>query len=155
MENSISDYLKSGKQCCSKHCMRHFYEFQQEELFRFAEDLSQCSQEAKEAALLMNLREHLYNPKLVCRGNERKRQRIAYSVLPFGLMCQKAYLLFWNIGVSTLKNCLIYMRSQNYTIRPRLHGRTGSVSPTALKCSESFSTANTSGYFGKKTKAFI
>ncbi len=132
MENSISDYLKSGKQCCSKHCIRHFYEFQQEELFRFVEDLSQCSQEAKEAALLMNLREHLYNPKLVCRGNERKRQRIAYSVLPFGLMCQNAYLLLWNIGVSTLKNCLTYMRSQNYTIRPRVHGRTGSVSPTAL-----------------------
>jgi len=132
MENSINGFLKSGNQCCSRNCIRNFSEFQHEEFYRFVEDLGQCSQEAKEAAMLMNLREHLYNPKSVCRGNERKRQRIAYSVVPFGLMCKSAYLLLWGIGVSTLKNCLTYMRNQNYTLRPRVHGRTGSVSPTAL-----------------------
>ncbi len=128
----IGEFIKSGAHCCSKDCIRHFYELQEEELFWFGENLAQCSQEAKEAALLMNLREHLYNPKSVCRGNERKRQRVAYSVAPFGLMCRSAYLLLWDIGVSTLKNYLTYMTSQNYTFSPRVHGRSGSVSPTAL-----------------------
>ena len=128
----ITEFIKSGNHCCSKDCIRHFYELQSEELYRFGEDLGQCSQDAKEAALLMNLREHLYNPKSVCRGNERKRQRVAYSVAPFGLMCRNAYLLLWDIGVSTLKNCLTYMTSQNYTFRPRVHGQFGNVSPTAL-----------------------
>jgi len=80
----------------------------------------------------MNLREHFYDPKFVCRGNERERQRVAYSVAPFGLMCRTAYLLIWDIGVSTLKNCLSYMTNQNDTFRPRVHGRSGSISPTAL-----------------------
>jgi hypothetical protein len=128
----ISKFIKSGKNCCSKNCIRNFYELQEDELFRFEEDLAQCSQDAKEAALLMNLREHLYNPQFVCRGNKRKRQRIAYSVAPFGSMCRTAYLLLWDIGVSTLKNYLTYMANQAYTFRPRIHGRSGSVSPTAL-----------------------
>ena len=128
----ISKFIKSGKNCCSKNCIRNFYKLQEEELYRFEKDLVQCSQDVKEAALLMNLREHLYNPQFVCRGNKRKRQRIAYSVVPFGLMCRSAYLLLWDIGVSTLKNWLNYMASQNYTFRPRIHGRSGSVSPTVL-----------------------
>ncbi len=140
MENStsfnhtigITEFIKSGNHCCSKDCIRNFYKLQPEELYQFGEDLAQCSTDAKEAALLMNLREHLYNSKSVCRGSERKRQRVAYSVAPFGLMCRNAYLLLWNIGISTLKNCLTYMTSQNYTFRPRVHGRFGSVSPTAL-----------------------
>lgn len=128
----ITEFIESGNHCCSKNCIRNFYELQPEELYWFGENLSQCSQEAKEAALLMNLREHLYNPKTVCRGSERKRQRVAYSVMPFGLMCQSAYLLLWDIGISTLKNCLTYMMNQNYTFRPRVHGQVGSVSPTAI-----------------------
>jgi hypothetical protein len=94
--------------------------------------LDNCSPEAKEAALLMNLREHIYDPKLVCRGSERKRRRVAYSVFPFGPMCRSAYLLLWNIGIRTLRNCLNYMTNQSYTFCPRVHGRSGSVSPTAL-----------------------
>ncbi len=128
----ITEFIKSGNHCCSKDCIRNFYELQSEELYWFEESLAQCSKEAKEAALLMNLREHLYNPMSVCRGGKRKRQRVAYSVAPFGLMCQRAYLLLWDIGVSTLKNCLTYMVNQNYTFCPRVHGRVGSVSPTAL-----------------------
>lgn len=128
----IHKFLTSGKQCCSKDCIRQFYEFQQKELYQFGEDLGECSHEAKEVALLMNLREHLYDPKSVCRGGERKRQRVAYSVSPFGLMCRSAYLLLWDIGVTTLSNCLSYMTNQNNTFRPRVHGRSGSVSPTAL-----------------------
>ena len=128
----ITEFIESGNHCCSKNCLRNFYELQPEELYWFGENLSQCSQEAKEAALLMNLREHLYNPKTVCRGNERKRQRVAYSVMPFGLMCQSAYLLLWDIGISTLKNCLTYMMNQNYTFSPRVHGQVGNISPTFL-----------------------
>lgn len=128
----IDEFLESGDQCCSKNCICRFYEFQQKELYHFGEDLDGCSQEAKEVALLMNLREHFCNPKTVCRGGERIRQRVAYSVFPFGPMCRSAYLLLWNIGVTRLKNCLSYMTNQNNTIRPRLHGRSGSVSPTAL-----------------------
>ena len=128
----ISKFIKSDKHCCSKDCIRNFYKLQEEELYSFGEDLSQCSQDAKEAALLMNLREHFYDPKSVCRGSERKRQRIAYSVVPFGQMCRSAYLLLWDIGVSTLKNCVTYMTNQNYTIRPRVHGHSGRVAATAL-----------------------
>ncbi len=80
-----------------------------------------CPKSNKEAALLMNLREHFYDPKSVCRGSERKRQRIAYSVVPFGQMCRSAYILLCDIGVSTLKNCVTYMTNQNYTIRPRVY----------------------------------
>ena len=82
----ISKFIKSDNHCCSKDCIRNFYKLQEEELYRFGEDLSQCSQDVKEAALLMNLREHFYDPQSVCRGSERKRQRIAYSVVPFGFL---------------------------------------------------------------------
>ncbi len=128
----ISKFIKSDKHCCSKDCIRNFYKLQEEDLYRFGEDLSQCSQDVKEAALLMNLREHIYEPQSVCRGSERKRQRIAYSVAPFGLMCRSAYILLWDIGISTLKSCVTYMTSQNYTIRPRVHGCSGSVAANAL-----------------------
>jgi hypothetical protein len=80
----------------------------------------------------MNLREHICNPESVCIGTERKRQRVAYSVFPFGLMCRSAYLLLWDIGVTTLRNCVTYMTNQKYTFRPRVHGRSGTVSTKAL-----------------------
>ena len=76
----ISKFIKSGKNCCSKNCIRNFYKLQEEELYRFEKDLVQCSQDVKEAALLMNLREHLYNPQFVCRGNKRKKPRQLNSV---------------------------------------------------------------------------
>ena len=65
----ISSFIKSGKDCCSKNCIRNFYELNKEDLWRFEEDLVQCSQDIKEAALLMNLREHLYNPEFVSGVN--------------------------------------------------------------------------------------
>ncbi len=128
----ISNFMKSDKHCCSKDCFRNFYELQEEALYRFGEDLKQCSQDVKEAALLMNLREHFYDPQSVSRGSGRKRQRIAYSVAPFGSMCRSAYILLWDIGVSTLKSCVTCMTGQNYTIRPRVHGHSGSVATNAL-----------------------
>jgi len=128
----IRGFVESGRHCCSKDCIRHFHEFQQKELCQFGEIPDECSHEAKEAALLMNLREHLCNPESVRRGGERRRQRVAYSVSPFGLMCRSAYLLLWNIGVTALGNCITYMTSQNCTFRPRVHGHSGTVSPAAV-----------------------
>ncbi len=128
----ILEFRTSGNRCCSKKCIDRFYKAHQRDLSQFGEDLDSCSHDVKEAALLMNLREHLYNPVSVCRGGARRRQRVAYSVFPFGRMCRCAYLLLWNIGVTTLKDCLAYMRSHHNTFRPRIHGRSGRVSPTAL-----------------------
>lgn len=128
----IHEFLESGSCCCSKDCMRRIFEFQLEELHQFGKILDECSHEVKEAALLMNLREHLCNPGSVCKGDRRKRQRISYCVFPFGLMCRKAYLLIWNIGVTTLRNCTTHMINNRFTFRPRIHGRSGTVSPAAL-----------------------
>lgn len=129
---SIREFLATPDRCCSKNCVSHFYETQYEALYQFGKDLEKCSQEAQEVALLTNLREHLHNPKSVLRGGERRRQRVAYSVFPFGPMCRQAYLLIWDIGVSKFGNCLTHMNTQGNTFRSRIHGRSGSVSPTAL-----------------------
>lgn len=128
----IHKFVESGGHCCSKDCIRHFCESRHKELCQFGEIVDECSHEAKEAALLMNLREHLCNPESVRRGGKRKRQRVAYSVYPFGPMCRGAYLLLWNIGVTTLRNCVTHMTNRNLTFRPRIHGRSGTVSPAAV-----------------------
>ena len=129
----IHEFTESGSHCCSRDCIRRFCEFQREEVYQFGEILDGCSHEAKEAALLMNLREHLCNPESVCRGGKRKRQRIAYSVFPFGMMCRRAYLLIWNIGVTTLRNCITHMTNHTGTFCPRIHGHSGTVSHAALR----------------------
>jgi len=99
---------------------------------QFGDDVAACSREAREAALLMNLREHLYvGPPRRAQG-ERQRIRVAYSIPPFGRMCRHAYVLLWDIGVSAVHTLLAYMSSHANSFCPRPHGLTGASSNHAL-----------------------
>jgi hypothetical protein len=104
----------------------------QEEVLRFLDDVTTCSHEAKEAALLMNLREHLYPSATTRTGAPRQRLRVAYAIPPFGRVCRQAYIVLWDIGLSALQALLTYMTSHANTFRPRTHGLSGAVSNNVL-----------------------
>jgi hypothetical protein len=99
---------------------------------QFGEDVAACSHEAKEAALLMNLREHLYVGPPRRPSGERRRTRVAYSISPFGRMCRQAYVLLWDIGVSALHALLTHMTKHTNSFCPRPHGLAGTSSKHAL-----------------------
>ncbi len=56
----VRQFVAQGKSCCQRDCLRRFWESSHDDVQQFGEDVAACSHEAKEAALLMNLREHLY-----------------------------------------------------------------------------------------------
>jgi hypothetical protein len=91
-----------------------------------------CSPEAKEAALLMNLREHLVMAPSRRGGSQRQRPYVAYTIAPFGRLCRHAYLLLWGIGRSTLQALLRHMAQHGNTFCPRTHDLLGTPSNHAL-----------------------
>ncbi len=107
--------------CCDKNC---FQNFDKNSLVRFAQSLDNCTKNEAETALLMNMIEHEGEIDTTKRGNLRKRQRIMYSVKPFGSMCREAYLRLWGIGERTLRNLRSYQKLYPGTFAPRIHGNT-------------------------------
>lgn len=107
--------------CCKKNC---FQNFNKNDLFKFAQSLDNCSKNEAETALLMNMREHEGEVDITKRGDLRKRQRVMYSVKPFGEMCREAYLRLWGIGERTLRNLRSYQKLYPGTFAPRIHGNT-------------------------------
>ncbi len=97
----IRQFVAQGAPCCQRDCLRRFWEGARAAVQQFGEDVATCSHEAKEAALLMNLREHLYVGPPRRAQVERQRIRVAYSIPPCGPMCRHAYVLLWDIGVSS------------------------------------------------------
>jgi len=128
----IRQWVDGQKPCCRQDCLRRFWDSSHEEVLRFLEDVTTCSHDAKEAALLMNLREHLYAGATIRTGEPRQRLRVAYAIPPFGRMCRQAYILLWDIGLSALQALLTYMASHANTFRPRTHGLAGTVSNNVL-----------------------
>lgn len=128
----IREFISQGRLCCRRDCLRRLWESSQEELHQFGEAVASCSREAKEAALLMNLREHLSTGPSRRAGAHRQRPHVAYAIPPFGRVCRQAYVLLWDIGLSTLQALLSYMTSQANTFCPRIHGLTGTASNHAL-----------------------
>jgi hypothetical protein len=103
-----------------------------DDLQQFSEDVATCSREVKEAAMLMNLREHLYPDQSRRISEQRQRIRVAYSIAPFGRMCRQAYVALWNIGVPTLRALLAHLHSHANSFCPRAHGLAGTSSNHAL-----------------------
>jgi len=98
-------------------------------LIRFAQSLDSSTKNEAEAALLMNMLEHEGEADVTARGKSRIRQRVMYSVKPFGKMCRDAYLNLWGIGERTLRNLRSY---QNLSIRDFL-GCTSSYTDLVIK----------------------
>jgi hypothetical protein len=101
-------------------------------VYQFGEDIAACSHEAKEAALLMNLREHLATGSSPRIEGQRQRIHVTYSIPPFGPMCRQAYVLLWDIGLGTLQALLRYMTRHANSFCPRPHGLAGTSSNHAL-----------------------
>jgi hypothetical protein len=125
-------FISQGVPCCRRDCLRRVWESFQDDLQQFGDAVAACSPEAKEAALLMNLREHLtWGPPRRAKG-ERQRIHVAYTLAPFGRLCRQAYLVLWDIGVSTLHALQDYMEHHANTFCPRTHGLAGMSSNHAL-----------------------
>ena len=94
----VYQWVSEGRTCCRRECLRRVWESFRDDLQQFSEDVATCSRDVKEAAMLMNLREHLY-PDQSCRiRGQRQRVRVAYSIAPFGRLCRQAYVVLWDIG---------------------------------------------------------
>jgi len=128
----VRQFISEGKRCCHRDCVRRFWESLRDDVHEFGHTVASCSHEVKEAALLMNLRDHLYDGPSCRTGRPRQRTRVAYSIPPFGRMCRCAYLVLWNIGESTLRALLTYMASHANSFCPRLHGLSGTSSNHVL-----------------------
>ena len=133
----VWQFVSEGRTCCQRDCLRHVWEAFRDDLQQFGEDVATCSGEVKEAAVLMNLREHLYPVPSRRIRDHRQRTRVAYSIAPFGRMCRQAYVILWDIGLSRLRALLGYMSSHANSFRPRTHGLAGTSSnhtlPAALQ----------------------
>jgi hypothetical protein len=128
----VCQFAQTGKPCCHRDGLGRFGTTFRSDVRQFGADVARCSHEAKEAALLMNLREHLYAGPSRRSGRPRQRIRVAYSIAPFGRMCRQAYLVLWDIGESTLHALLAYMHDHANSVCPRTHGLTGTSSNHAL-----------------------
>lgn len=128
----VRQFVAQGESCCQRDCLRRFWESFQDAVQQFGEDVAACSHDAKEAALLMNLREHLYVGPPRRSSGERRRPCVAYSIAPFGRMCRHAYVLLWDIGVSALHALLTHLTTHANGFCPRPHGLTGTSSNHAL-----------------------
>ncbi len=73
----IRQFVSEGKQCCHRACLGRFWESFRDDVQRFGEDVASCSHEAKEAALLMNLRAQRYTGPSRRTGSPRQRTRVA------------------------------------------------------------------------------
>ena len=113
--------FNNASPCCDKNC---FQNFNKNALIRFAQSLDNCSKNEAETALLMNMQEHGGELDTTKRGTLRKRQRVMYSVKPFGAMCRESYLRLWGIGERTLRNLRSYQKLYPGTFAPRIHGNT-------------------------------
>lgn len=128
----VRQFVGEGRTCCHRDCLRHVWVSFRDDLQRFGDDVATCSREAREAAMLMNLREHVYPVPSRRIRDDRQRTRVAYSIAPFGRMCRQAYVILWDSGFSTLRSLLAYMNSHANTFCPRTHGLIGSSSNHAL-----------------------
>lgn len=122
-------FLASGEPCCSNDC---FHRFDKTALRNFAYALDNCRKGEAEAALLMNLLEHENGIETTRRGKRRQRQRVMYSVPPFGAMCREAFLRLWGKGERTLRNLRAYQKAHPGVFAPRIHGNTNQASHNAL-----------------------
>jgi hypothetical protein len=128
----VRRFVHEGRQCCHRGCLERFWTASRDAVHQFGADVARCSHEAKEAALFMNLRDHLYAGPSRHSGSPRQRTRVAYSIPPFGRMCRQAYMALWDIGESTLHALLAYMHDHANSFCPRPHGLTGTASNHAL-----------------------
>ena len=96
----VRQFVDDGKSCCRRDCLRRFWVSLRDDVHQFGEDVAACSREAKEAALLMNLREHLSTGPSPRIEGQRQRIHVTYSIAPFGCMCRQAYVLLWDGPVS-------------------------------------------------------
>lgn len=124
--------LKSGYSCCANNC---FQNFDEKALMNFAHSLDSFSRSEKEVALLMNLLEHDGETDITKRGKLRKRQRVMYSVQPFGEMCREAFLQLWGIGDRSLRNMRAYQKENPGIFTPRIHGNANRSSHHTLPSS--------------------
>lgn len=115
--------------CCSNEC---FQRFDKTALNDFARALDGCSKGEVEAAFLMNLLEHEGKIEETRRGKPRQRQRVNYSVPPFGVMCREAFLLLWGIGERSLRNYREYHKAYPGSFAPRVHGNANKTSNYVL-----------------------
>ena len=69
----IRAFVSQGRSCCQRDCLRRLWKSSQDELHVFGEAVAACSPEAKEAAILMNLREHLAMVPSRRGGDQRQR----------------------------------------------------------------------------------
>ena len=128
---TIQKFLSFGQQCCSENCLDTFYQNYREDIFHFGQNLDTSPGEVRDAALLMNMREHFHYSQQV-RGGKRKRYRMDYHIAPFGPMCRKAYAMLWNISISSLQRRFRHMIHHHNTFLPRAHGLSGTESNIAL-----------------------
>ena len=128
----VRQFVSEGKSCCRRKCLRRVQAEFLDELWQFGEDVARCSRQEKEAALLMNLRDHLYPASSARPGEGQHRIRVAYSIPPFGRMCRQAYGLLWAIGFSALQALLTSLKQHGNSFCPRTHGLTGKPSNHAL-----------------------
>ena len=121
--------FESAPSCCDKNC---FKGFDRHSLIRFAQSLDNSTKNEAEAALLMNMLEHEGEADVTARGKSRIRQRVMYSVKPFGEMCRDAYLNLWGIGERTLRNLRSYQKMYPGCFAPRTHGNTNKTPPNII-----------------------
>lgn len=131
-ERRVRQFVTAGQRCCHRACLRRVWESSRDALHRFGHDVAACSHDVKEAVLLMNLRDHLYDGPSRRTGRPRQRTRVAYTIPPFGRLCRRAYLELWDIGEPTLQALLTYMASHAYSFCPRSHRLSGASSNHAL-----------------------
>jgi len=128
----LTSLLKSGDPCCANNC---FKDFDEKSLMNFADNLDSCSKSETEVALLMNMLDHNSEIDITKRGKLRKRQRVMYSVQPFGEMCREAFLRLWGIGERSLRNMRAYQKENPGTFAPRIHGNANRTSHHTLPSS--------------------
>jgi len=138
---TIQNFLSSGQQCCSENCLETFYKNYREDIFHFGQNLDTSPREVRDAALLMNMREHFHYSQQV-RGFDRKRYRMDYHLAPFGVMCRRAYAMLWNISISSLRKRFTHMIHHNKTFLPKPHGLSGTESNIALSHTLRFDVIN-------------
>ncbi len=73
----VSQWVSEGRTCCRRECLRRVWESFRDDLQPLSEDVATCSREVKEAAILMNLREHLYPDQSRRIRGQRQRVRVA------------------------------------------------------------------------------
>lgn len=117
----VADYL-SEKPCCNRKCCSTWNE---DDLKRHGEDMECLTKTEKKIVLLTILRICAVNSESTRYSQQRQRLRFTFRYEPFGVMCASAFRLLFDINIDTFKGLLAYLKVNNLSVVPPVHGNKG------------------------------